>query len=147
MKYSEATQGRIFIIRLEDGDILHKEIEAFAEAHSIKCAFLSVLGGVDCGSKLITGPEEGRSKTITPIEHKLDNVHEITGTGTLFPDTDGKPVLHMHISCGRKNGAVTGCIRNGVITWHVIEVIMVELLNTGASRKPDSAIGFSLLSP
>ncbi|NIT59971.1 MAG: DUF296 domain-containing protein, partial [Aliifodinibius sp.] len=30
MKYSEAKQGRIFVIRLEDGDIVHDEIERFA---------------------------------------------------------------------------------------------------------------------
>ena len=30
MKYSEAKQGRTFIIRLEDGDILHEKIEEFA---------------------------------------------------------------------------------------------------------------------
>ena len=29
MKYSEAKQGRVFIIRLEDGDVLHESIEAF----------------------------------------------------------------------------------------------------------------------
>ena len=38
MKYSEAKQGRVFIIRLEDGDILHESIEAFAREHSIKAA-------------------------------------------------------------------------------------------------------------
>lgn len=30
MKYSEAKQGRIFVIRLEDGDVIHEEIEKFA---------------------------------------------------------------------------------------------------------------------
>ena len=29
MKYSQARQGRVFIIRLEDGDIVHQEIEKF----------------------------------------------------------------------------------------------------------------------
>lgn len=35
MKYSEAKQGRTFVIRLEDGDIIHEEIEQFAKDHSI----------------------------------------------------------------------------------------------------------------
>jgi predicted DNA-binding protein with PD1-like motif len=30
MKYSEAKPGRIFVIRLEDGEIVHEVIEAFA---------------------------------------------------------------------------------------------------------------------
>jgi predicted DNA-binding protein with PD1-like motif len=29
MKYSEAKQGRVFVMRLEDGDIVHDEIERF----------------------------------------------------------------------------------------------------------------------
>ena len=49
MKYSEAKQGRIFIIRLEDGEILHETIEAFAAAKKIRAAALIVLGGADSG--------------------------------------------------------------------------------------------------
>ncbi len=30
MKYSQARLGRIFVIRLEDGDIIHEELEKFA---------------------------------------------------------------------------------------------------------------------
>jgi predicted DNA-binding protein with PD1-like motif len=30
MKYSEAKPGRIFVLRLEDGDILHESVETFA---------------------------------------------------------------------------------------------------------------------
>ena len=30
MKYSQARQGRTFVIRLEDGDIVHEKIEQFA---------------------------------------------------------------------------------------------------------------------
>ena len=30
MKYAEARAGRIFVIRLEDGDIVHEAIEKFA---------------------------------------------------------------------------------------------------------------------
>ncbi len=32
MKYSEAKQGRVFVIRLEDGDIVHEELEMFAKS-------------------------------------------------------------------------------------------------------------------
>ena len=35
MKYSQAKQGRIFVIRLEHGDIVHKEIERFARNQSM----------------------------------------------------------------------------------------------------------------
>jgi predicted DNA-binding protein with PD1-like motif len=147
MKYSQAKQGRIFVIRLEDGDIVHEEIEKFARNQSIKAAALIIIGGADKGSKLIVGPEEGRVKTIAPMEHILDDVHEVAGTGTIFPDDKGNPSLHMHMACGRKTFAKTGCIRNGVKVWHIMEVILFELTETSAVRLFDPQTGFNLLNP
>jgi len=147
MKYSEATQGRIFIIRLEDGEILHETIEAFAQEHSVKAAAVIALGGADEGSKLVVGPEHGRSRVITPMEHLLEDVHEIAGVGTIFPDKDGKPVLHMHIAGGRNGRAVTGCVRRGVKVWQVLEVILFELVDSSARRVLDKQLGFELLEP
>ena len=147
MKYSEAKQGRTFVIRLEDGDVLHEEIEQFARDNKIPAASLIVLGGADAGSKLVVGPEQGRVQPIQPMELQLDDVYEISGTGTLFPDDEGNPILHMHISCGRKGHSVTGCVRNGVKVWHVMEVILHELVNTTAQRLLDNETGFALLVP
>lgn len=147
MRYSQAKQGRIFIIRLEDGDIVHEEIEKFSREKSIKAAALIILGGADKGSKLIVGPEHGRREPIIPMEHILDNVHEIAGTGTIFPDEKGKPILHMHMACGRKTSSVTGCVRKGVKVWHIMEVILFELVDTTAVRAFEPTTGFELLKP
>ncbi|HKL80918.1 MAG TPA: PPC domain-containing DNA-binding protein [Desulfobacter sp.] len=147
MKYSQAKQGRIYIIRLEDGDIIHEEIEKFANKKAIKAAALTIIGGVDKESKLIVGPEHGRTESITPMEHILNHVNEIVGTGTIFPNEKGEPKLHMHIACGRGESTVTGCIRNGVKTWHILEVILFELIETGAVRVLDPTTGFELLNP
>jgi len=103
------------------------------------------VGGADAGSKLIVGPEEGRCKPVIPMEHVLDNVHEIAGVGTIFPDKDNKPVLHMHIAGGRKDRAVTGCVRRGVKVWQVLEVIIAELVDTRAHRAFDAVTGLELL--
>jgi predicted DNA-binding protein with PD1-like motif len=147
MKYSQAKQGRIFIIRLEDGDVVHEEIEKFAREHSIKAAALTIIGGADEGSKLVVGPEQGRAISVLPMEHILTNVHEIAGTGTIFPDEEGNPALHMHIACGRKTSTVTGCIRKGVRVWHIMEVILYELIDTTAIRVLEPNLGFKLLQP
>ncbi len=147
MKYSEAKQGRIFIIRLEDGDIIHEEIEKFAVEKSITAAAVIALGGADKVSRLVVGPEDGRAKVINPMEIILDNVHEMTGTGTIFPDKTGKPVLHMHAAFGREKSALTGCVRKGVRVWHILEVIVFELTDTRAVRLKDKITGFDLLEP
>jgi predicted DNA-binding protein with PD1-like motif len=147
MKYSEAKQGRIFVIRLEDGEIFHEEIERFARTHGIERALLNVVGGADKGSRLVVGPEESRTFPINPMEHELYDAHEVTGTGTLFPDDSGNPVVHLHMACGRGENTVTGCVRSGVKVWQVLEVILIELLGTKAARLPDKATGFKLLIP
>jgi predicted DNA-binding protein with PD1-like motif len=147
MKYSEAKQGRIFIIRLEDGEVIHEEIERFARDHSIGAAAIIILGGADKGSKIIAGPEDGRSSPINPMEYILDDVYEAMGTGTLFPDDQGNPVIHVHMSFGRNDKASTGCIRSGVKVWEVMEIIIFELINTGSKRLPDEKLGFKLLEP
>ena len=147
MKYSEAKQGRVFIIRLEHGDIIHECIEKFAEEKDVKAAFLTIVGGMDKGSRLIVGPEDDTAREIIPKEHLVTRMHEITGSGTLFPGSNGKPHLHMHIAGGRETSTLVGCIRNGVKTWYLLEIIMIELLDTNACRKVDKETGFELLQP
>ncbi|MGE5558720.1 MAG: PPC domain-containing DNA-binding protein [Bacillota bacterium] len=147
MKYSQAQYGRIFIIRLEDGEILHETIESFAREKGIMAAALIAVGGADEGSRLVVGPAEGRNNPIRPMELLLDGVHEITGTGAIFPDKDGCPVLHMHAACGRSASAVAGCVRKGVKVWHVMEIIVFELTGGSARRLPDADTGFELLVP
>ncbi len=148
MKYSQAMPGRVFVIRLEDGDIVHEEIEKFAVEHGIMSAALIILGGADSGSKLVVGPKQARGVSpINPMEHILNDVHEVSGTGTLFPDEDGRPLLHMHMACGRGSDTATGCIRSGVKVWHIMEVILIELTKSSAIRTLEAKTGLKLLQP
>jgi len=147
MKYSQAKQGRTFIIRLEDGEVVHEVIERFARDQGIQAAALIILGGADEGSQFVVGPKEGRTPPVVPMEHTLNNVHEIAGTGTIFPDEAGNPVLHMHMACGRKSSTVTGCVRKGVKVWHIMEAVLYELTDTKAVRAFDRETGFKLLRP
>jgi predicted DNA-binding protein with PD1-like motif len=66
MKFSQARQGRIFLIRLEDGDVVHEAIERFARDQQVRAAALIIVGGADTGSRLVVGPEQGRAETILP---------------------------------------------------------------------------------
>jgi predicted DNA-binding protein with PD1-like motif len=147
MKYSEASKGRVFVIRLEDGEIVHECIEQFAKDHAIERATLIAVGGADKGSLLVVGPEESRSNPINQMTHELYDAHEITGSGTIFPDENGNPLLHMHMACGREENTVTGCIRNGVKVWLVMEIILTELLGNTATRQYNPQSGFKLLEP
>lgn len=147
MRYSQARLGRIFVVRLEDGEILHEKIEELAMRENIRAAALIALGGADAGSGLVVGPRAGRARPIEPMQLLLEDVHEIAGVGTIFPDASGRPVLHMHAAAGRKSEARTGCVRAGVKVWHVTEVVVFELTGTEARRLREEASGFELLSP
>lgn len=147
MKYSQARQGRTFILRLEDGEVVHEVIEQFAKDQGIKAASLVIIGGADDGSRLVVGPEEDRGLPLNPMKHTLQNAHEVTGTGTLFEDEEGVPLLHMHMACGRKEATTTGCIREGVKVWQVMEVVISELVDTTARRVVEEPLGLKLLQP
>ena len=147
MKFTEARQGRIFVLRLVDGEIVHEVIEQFAIDQKITAAALIILGGADDGSRLVVGPKEDRVLPLEPMQRLLANAHEVTGSGTLFPDENGVPLLHMHIACGREDKTTTGCIRSGVKVWRVMEVIVFELLDCSARRLVEQPLGLKLLQP
>jgi predicted DNA-binding protein with PD1-like motif len=82
---------------------------------------------------------------VSLMTHVLENVHEIVGAGTLFPNEKGTPVLHLHMACGRESSTKTGCIRGGVKVWHTMEVILFELLESTGKRIFDPQTGFARL--
>ena len=148
MQYSEAKPGRIFVIRLEDGDVLHEQIERFARDQSIRSAALILVGAANEGSKLVVGPRRPDQSPITTMVHSLVGVHEIAGTGTIFWDHEtGGPTAHIHIACGRDAATITGCVRRGVEAWQTIEIVLFELIDSPATRILDPTLGFQVLKP
>ncbi|MDY0293248.1 MAG: DNA-binding protein [Candidatus Methanomethylophilaceae archaeon] len=144
MRSTEAAAGRFFILRLMPGEILHVEIERFAAERGIKSALLTAVGGADTGSVITVGPKVPVGHAVEPLHHVLEAPHELTGTGTLFEDEEGVPLMHMHGSCGREGRSVTGCFRSGIVVWLVMEVTVTELVGGAARRLPDEN-GFKVL--
>ena len=145
MQYDEGRLGRVFVLRLEDGDRLPETIEDFARRHDIKSGIVVYLGGANDGSRLVVGPEANRGESIVPMIHVLKGIQEVLALGTLFPNEAGDPVLHLHAATGREGTASVGCTRVGVEVWLVGEVVVLELLGTKGQRKKDPRTGFELL--
>ncbi|MBN1690596.1 MAG: DNA-binding protein [Dehalococcoidia bacterium] len=145
MKYSEGKIGRIFVLRLNDGDELPGCIERFAEEKKISLAQAVLVGGIGSG-KIVAGPRHNRELPIDPMLIPVDGVHELVGLGVLAPDKDGLPSLHIHAALGRAGATITGCLRTGVKTWLVGEVILCEILGVSMARLPDESSGFDLLT-
>ncbi len=145
MQYSEGTIGRIFVLRLEEGERLNEILEAFAREKKIQRGLAFYLGGSADGSKVVVGPEANRGEDIIPMIHTLTGSREVLGLGTLFPNDAGEPALHMHAAAGRGGDAVVGCTRAGVDVWLVGEVVLLEILGSTALRRRDPKTGFQLL--
>ena len=146
MKYSEANMGRVFVIRLEDGDKIPDTVEEFASTHKIESALILFLGGAKKDSKIVVGPKDGSVPRPVPVVTTLYDASEAAGVGTIFINEEGMPKLHLHAAFGRGDNSITGCTREGVEIWHVGEVVIIELLNSGMMRKIDPATGFELLT-
>ncbi len=145
MKVAQGSIGRIFVLRLEDGDRIPDCIERAAAEHGIHGAMCIMLGGIGAG-RLVTGPEDGAAATITPMLQALNGVHEVAAVGTIFPNAAGVPKLHMHAAMGRGPVTTTGCVRPGVEVWKIAEVVVLELLDTGFARRLDPSLGLEVLS-
>ena len=145
MDYTEAKTGRVFILRLHQGERIHEVAEKFAVEKQVQSALCFFLGGAEDNSKVVVGPKDGKIFPPEPMVTLLNGVHEGCGVGTIFPDEQGKPKLHMHASFGRNDNTVTGCVRLGVDVWQIGEVVILELTGASARRAKDKNTGFELL--
>lgn len=139
MHYQQGSLGRVFLVKLEHGDDLLKEINHLAAETGLKSACLFMIGALD-KAVMVTGPQQS---ALPPqvIEKRIDEGREIVAIGTMFPDQDsGEPVLHIHGSLGRGDTTFTGCLRSDSRVFAVVELLVVELSGFTASKGFDLAI-------
>ena len=146
MKACEGRIGRVFVIRLEDGDVVPECIERFAAENRVSVGQAILVGGIG-GGDVVVGPRRSEERPPEPMLLPIDGAHEVAGVGVLAPGEDGKPILHIHAALGRAGQTMTGCLRHGVTTWLVGEVILCEILGAKVVRIQDKQSGFELLEP
>jgi len=144
MKATEGKIGRIFVLRLEDGDIVPDCIEHFAAEKEITAGQVILIGGIG-GGEVVAGPRRSDEMPPEPMLLPLDGAHEVAGVGVLAMGQDGKPTLHIHAALGRSGKTTTGCLRPGVTTWVVGEAIILEIIAAGVRRVMSEETGFALL--
>ena len=144
MKASEGRVGRVFVMRLDDGDVVPACIERFAEEKGISVGHVILVGGIGEG-EIVVGPRRSDESPPQPMLLPIDSAHEVLGVGVIAPGEDGKPVLHIHAALGRSGQTMSGCLRPGVTTWLVGEVILYEITGARVERIRDEKSGFELL--
>jgi len=144
VKSCQGRIGRVFVIRLEDEDVVPNCIERFAAEHGVTAGYALLIGGIGKG-EVIVGPRDSNVMPPDPMALPIDGAHEVSGVGILAPGPDGKPALHIHAALGRAGRTMTGCLRKGVKTWLVGEAILVEISGARVHRVKDPKSGFALL--
>ncbi len=145
MQYEEGRVGRVFVLRLEDGETLPKVVEDFAAEKNIRGAACWLIGGLGPGT-VVAGPKDKDAVPLEVIQESFDEPREVLAVGTLFADESGVPRLHMHAATGRGRETLTGCIRPGVDTWLIGEFLIMEITGTAMLRKVQPDTGLALLS-
>ena len=146
MKAAQGRIGRVFTLRLEDGDRVPEAIEEFAAEQGVLRGVCFLIGGIASG-RVVLGPESPDASPVVPVVHALEGVHEVAAVGTLFPDGEGRPRLHMHAALGREGETRTGCVRLGVDVWKLGEVVLLEIEGAAMVRRVDPSTGFAVLEP
>lgn len=142
MQYRVGSIGRVVIAKIEHGDDLLLEIEKVLVKEKIDAAVMYMIGAMQEAS-LVVGPKTAVVPP-EPVWRKFDDGRELLGIGTAFCDESG-PHIHLHASIGRGDQPLTGCIRQESHVYLVVELILLEILNTGAIRTPDEITGLDLL--
>jgi uncharacterized protein len=134
MQYSEGQLGRVFIVRIDDGEDLLDAMQQFALDKKILTGAILFLGALKEG-RMVTGPEE---LTIPPVPHfvMFEGGWETFGVGTIYPGDSG-PAIHYHASVGRAGHALTGCLREKATAYLVLEAVVIEFTGLDVRREFD----------
>ena len=134
MHYSEGQLGRVFVVRIDDGEDFLAAMQQFIQKKEILTGTILFLGAIKEG-RMVTGPEE---LTIPPVPHfvMFEGGWETFGIGTIYPGDKG-PMVHYHTSVGRAGHALTGCLREKATTYLVIEAVVLEFTGLNIRREFD----------
>lgn len=142
MQYTKGNIGRVFLVKLSDGDILLDEIDKLARKEKIKTATMVFIGALKTGD-IVTGPK----KPVIPPEPNwvgFKDGWEVMGIGTIYTNSKG-PQIHIHSSMGKKLKTITGCVRKKSEVFLVLETIIFELKGIKATKDIDPRTGLNLL--
>lgn len=141
MQYTEGQIGRVFIVRIDDGEDMLLSLRQFILDKNIQTGSIHFLGALMNG-RMVTGPEE---PVIPPVPHfvMFEGGWEIFGVGTIYPG-EGGPHIHYHASVGRSGHALTGCLREKAITYLIVEAVIMEFTGITARREFDEKMQLHL---
>ena len=141
MQYSEGEVGRVFTVRIDDGEDFIREIQRFVTAMHIQNGTIQFLGAVR-SARIVTGPTE----PVVPPSPRVEEIHggwDLLGFATIYPGEDG-PSVHLHAAAGKGIRSLAGCLREEAEVYVVVEAVITEFVGIVAKRLPDDKTGVNL---
>jgi predicted DNA-binding protein with PD1-like motif len=141
MQYTEGQLGRVFVVRIDDGEDMLLSLRTFIAEKEVQAGSIIFLGALMNG-RMVTGPEE---PVIPPVPHfvMFEGGWEVFGVGTIYPG-EGGPHIHYHASVGRSGHALTGCLREKATTYLIVEAVIQEFVGLSARREFDEKMQLHL---
>ena len=143
MEYSQGSLGRVFVIRLSEGEDLIGSLDRFLAEKEVASGMILFLGALRRG-RIVAGPREPTIPPESPVVKDLEGGFETFGFATVYPGEDGEPKVHIHASFGRGERALTGCLRERAQIYLVVEAVVFEFLGLSARRLLDEESGLLL---
>ena len=143
MDYRQGTIGRVFSIRLDDGDDFLAELQNIVKKEQVRQAWFQVIGGLR-QAEFVTGPKESVMPP-EPVWDSVDGARETLGTGSIFWEDD-EPRIHLHAALGHHGQTTTACVRKGTKVYLILEVLLFELSGFDADRPWWEEGGFNRLT-
>ena len=103
MKAIETKISRVIVVKLEPGDDLLDSISIMVKKHKIKSGFINCIGAL----KQFTLGYFDLGLNEYKMETFYENVELVSCIGSVSYK-DGEPIIHMHISIGRRDYSVLG---------------------------------------
>ena len=145
MQYSEGNLGRVFVLRMDDGEDLIASLQRFVQEKRIESGMALFIGALRDG-RVVTGPE-AEAAIIPPTPHfeDFESAWEVFGMATIYPSKEG-PKMHIHSGMGRGREALLGCIRDKAEVYLIVEAVLFEICGLVAERAWDEKMQLYLLS-
>ncbi|NYT03019.1 MAG: DUF296 domain-containing protein, partial [Methanosarcinales archaeon] len=80
MQYSEGRLGRVFVIRMDEGEDLIASLQRFVEEKGVEAGIIHFLGALRSG-RAVTGPE----RPVIPPPPHFESIHDPRAHGGVGP--------------------------------------------------------------
>lgn len=142
MKYQSGRNGRVFVVKFDDGENPLEELTELAKREKIHAGVFWLIGGLKEG-RFVVGPEKDELPPV-PMWREIVGNNEILGIGTIFLFKN-EPKVHLHGVYGREDVVKMGCLRDNPRVFLILEAILMEILDVTVTRQLDEKSNMVLL--